>query len=311
MADLPTEVEPAAGAALDLHEGISTPPPGGCPRWPEHLRLRASSGELVRGRCRSTNQCSYCARLAAVENSEVLALDAMRSTPPAAWAVLTTRSADPDPARFYGSRRKLHQAIRRRWPGCEYAALVEFTTGYGRRSGGRRRPHWNLLLKGVPATDLERLHDVVARVWCARVDASPRGQFVGSISEAGGLMRYLALHFQKQSQSPPAGWRGHRFMHSRGYFDGGIAQLRSEAREQLQYRREVWKLERIAEQEGVRFDGQELDEWARRSLEVRAALSWELVRIFKTGGDRLPHSARRPLRAAHLRGGRPEGTAAP
>src|SRR4051794_28082344 len=89
-----------AEPALDLHEGISAPggvrthsavdgtllweaiaqaplPASGCPRWPEHLRLRSSLGEVVPGRCRATNKCAYCARLAAVETSEMLMLDAM------------------------------------------------------------------------------------------------------------------------------------------------------------------------------------------------------------------------------------------
>src|SRR3954470_17776219 len=132
-------------AALDLHEGIPDPAAGGCPRWPETMRLRSSLGEVVRGRCRATNQCAYCARLAAVENSELLALDALAGDAPQVWAVLTTRTATLDTARFYLSREKLMKALRRRWPSCEYTALVEFTTGYGPRSGGRRRPHWNLL----------------------------------------------------------------------------------------------------------------------------------------------------------------------
>ena len=39
--------------------------------------------------------CSYCAKLAAIENAEMLALDALENGAPEVWACLTTRSADP------------------------------------------------------------------------------------------------------------------------------------------------------------------------------------------------------------------------
>ena len=243
------------------------------------MRLRASDGRLVRGRCRAANQCDYCARLAAVENSEVLALDAIENGAPGVWVVLTTRTPELSPRPFYRAREAVMRAIQRRWPDAEYAALVEFTTGYGSRSGGRRRPHWNLLLKGVPADALDELREVVCRIWCGRVDATPAGQFAGTVSEAGGLMRYLALHFQKESQKPPAGWRGHRFMHSHGYFAEGIETMRGRAREQLQFRRELWKFERLAEQAGVELLPDELDELASASMERQRALTWEAVRV--------------------------------
>lgn len=193
------------------------------------MRLRNGAGELVPGRCGSTNQCDYCARLGAVENAELLALDALGGTAPAVWACLTTAQAVPDPAAFYRAREAVIRALRRRWPACEYAALVEFTTGYGERSGGLRRPHWNLLLKGIPREDAERVAEVVKSVWCSRHDvvASPDAQWVGPVSEFGGLMRYIALHFQKESQRPPDGWRGHRFLKSRGYLDVDEATIRA------------------------------------------------------------------------------------
>src|SRR4051812_24421841 len=88
-------------AALDLHKGIWDPgePSGAsnsrsadrsghCPRWPEDLRLRnPDTLALIPGRCRATNLCDYCARLAAIENAEVLAIDAEQTGGPALWAV--------------------------------------------------------------------------------------------------------------------------------------------------------------------------------------------------------------------------------
>ena len=223
------------------------------------------------------NLCPPCARLGAVETSECLALDALENSPPAVWLVLTTRLAESSPAPFYRARAAVMRAVKRRWPEAEYAALVEFTTGYGPRSGGRRRPHWNLLLKNVPADAIEELREVVVRVWCDRVDAKPAGQFVGPVAEAGGLMRYLALHFQKESQAPPLGWKGHRFMHSRGYFAEGITEVRKRAQAQLRYRREVWKLENAAAAAGVELLPYEVHDLVGERIERNAALTWKLV----------------------------------
>ena len=80
-------------APLDLHGGIPDPrPENGCRRWPEHLKLlNRETGELFEGRCRATNRCAYCARLFAVETSEMLLLDAVEDAP-ALYVVLTARN---------------------------------------------------------------------------------------------------------------------------------------------------------------------------------------------------------------------------
>lgn len=278
-----------SAVALDLHEGISHPrpieEPGGCPRWPEHLRLRSSHGELVRGRCRSTNLCAYCAKLGAVENAELLALDALAGSAPEVWIVLTTREPVSDPKPFYRSREVVLRAIRRRWPDAEYAALVEFTTGYGPAARGKRRPHWNLLVKGVPRSDLDALAEVVRRVWCRREDAEPWAQFVGEVEEVGGLMRYLALHFQKESQAPPPGWRGHRFLKSRGYLATSTPIARERAKDSLAFKRELWR----AIRGGLR--GERAERAAQAARALAAETSWALVTDW---GSVAPQSARGP-----------------
>jgi hypothetical protein len=287
-------------AALGLHEGISDvgvparhhsavdgtllwapveanpypdPAAGGCTRWPETLRLRSSHGEVVRGRCRATNLCGYCATLAAVENSELLALDAMHGVAPTYVAILGTRTPSIDPARFYDARQLLLRAIRAKWPLAEVAALVEFTTGTGPRSGGLRRPHWNVLLKGVPDGQQEALEAVVLRSWCRNVDAARGAQYVAPIASAGGLIAYTAQHFQKQSQAPPPGWRGHRFLKSRGYLWTDTAAAREEARASLRLKRAI----RRARMAGHGAHDAEL--LARQALELAAATTWELVDV--------------------------------
>jgi len=237
------------------------------------MRLRSSAGELVRGRCGSPNLCAYCARLGAVENAELLALDALAGSAPSLWAVLTTADAEPDPARFYRSRAAVIRALRRRWPDCQYAALVEFTTGYGPRAAGARRPHWNLLLKGVPVECEDEAAEVIRDVWCGREHAEPWAQFVGPVSEVGGLMRYLALHFQKESQAPPIGWKGHRFLKSRGYLAGSTPAARVEARKSLRHKRELWK----AIRRGLGALDAELA--AHEAMALAESLTWEVVAL--------------------------------
>jgi hypothetical protein len=236
-----TAVIPAEGG-LDLHEELSHPA-GSCTCRKPYLFLRSSAGELVPTRGKCVNHCEYCAKLAAVENSEMLALDAMEGEAPEVWLVLTTRRSTIDMAVFYKAREQLLRAIRRRWPDADYACLLEFTTGYGPRSGGKRRPHWNVLLKRVPTSGIPELEELVARIWCARVDALPTGQHVGPVQEAGGLMRYIALHFQKESQRPPEGFTGQRFNCSRGYFTGATRRVaRERARSSLRLKRELHRL---------------------------------------------------------------------
>jgi len=189
--------------------------------------------------------------LGAVEVSEMLALDAMHGAAPQVWAVLTTRSTCPDPEVYRRARRQLLRAIRRRWPAAEYCAIVEFTTGYGPRSGGRRRPHWNLLLKGISTDAQEELEALIVSVWCWHVDAKPEAQFVGEVSEQGGLMRYLALHFLKESQRPPAGWKGHRVTRSRGYLRQAGWKARAEAKASLRLKRAIYRAEREGHEGGA------------------------------------------------------------
>jgi hypothetical protein len=255
------------------------------------MRLLSSHGELVRGRCRSTNLCSYCARLGAVENSELLALDALHGEAPRFWAVLTTSRTDVDAKPFYEARRAVAKALRRRWPAAEIACLVEFTTGYGPRSGGARRPHWNLLVKGVheragQSADelLAELRNVIVSTWCDRAEVAAKapGQHVGAVQDAGGLMRYIALHFQKESQAPPKGWRGHRFLKTRGYLWLPTPEARTAARESLRYKRELWR------QTNRGLDVHDAELVAREAVAIASATEWRLMWVDPATVDTQP-----------------------
>jgi len=201
------------------------------------------TGELVLGRCKSANLCEQCARLAAVEDAEMLGLDAIDGRGPEVYVVLTTRSTVQEQASYQVARQEFVRELRREFGrDVEYACLLEFTTGRGVLSGGERRPHWNYLLKGVGVEDMDRVRACVERSWCRLEDADPKAQHVGSVYAAGGLMKYLALHFLKQSQQPPEGWRGQRFNCSRNYFAPYSRRVaRQHARESIRWKRELWR----------------------------------------------------------------------
>jgi hypothetical protein len=289
--------------ALDLHEGISGEAPSarisdpvqGCKRWPERMRLLSSQGELVRGRCHSTNLCDYCAKLGAVENSEMLSIDAMYGPAPVLSAVLTTRSVDTTPASFYESRSQLQAKLRKELPGYQGAWLLEMSSGYAPGSGGHRRAHWNLIGKtdqdAAAAAVITR--QLVDDVWCRREDAHPAGQYVAPIESAASWVQYLALHFQKESQTPPKGWRGHRFTATRGYLWTDTPAARTEARKSLRAKREIWK----ALQRGLNAHDAELA--AHQAQELADATTWRMYHLPRIsqatrGGD--THGSDRPPR---------------
>lgn len=286
-------VSSPGATALGKHEELSTPShselepdagpePARCTCGPVHLRLRSEHGELVKPRGKSVNRCDYCAKLAAVENCEMLSLDAMEGDPPTVLLVLGTRTATVDMAAFYRGLEKVRLTLRRRWPAAEYASLVEFTTGYGPRSGGLRRPHWNLAWKGIPADAATLAGEIAFPVWCRHVDAEQHAQHASPIRSGEALAKYLALHFQKESQRPPANFTGQRFNCSRGYFTGATrATARARARESLSLGREVWKqLQRTDEHAPTNAHDVELN--AQLAYAVAASTRWVLAS--ETGG---------------------------
>lgn len=234
------------------------------------------------GRCKATNLCPYCARIMAVETVELLMLDALEWAP-TLYVVLTAREL-LDRADCRDHLRQLRRSLRKRWPGIEWACLVEF-----QRRGAL---HLNLLVKGVPVEDLEELRHRICGIWTRRVDAEPQAQFVGEITAAGGLIRYVAAHFLKPGQAPPLGWRGHRSSYTGGYLVASAAVMRRRAREALQLKRELWK----AIASGASPHDAELQ--AREAAELQARSVWTLA---TDRGARIGSSAHRPeLQAAAL-----------
>ena len=221
-------------APLDLHEGIAlTPSAGGCERWPKALRLLGSDGTLVAGRCRATNLCRYCQALYVVETVECLTLDALSGEAPTVWVVLTARE-HLSRSQLNEHLRMARQWLKRRGWRVEWFVQVEF-----QRRGAL---HANLLVKGVAAEDAERFLGELRGYWCDRVDAEPVGQWAEAIADALAVSRYcskMLAHGLKREQAPPIGWRGHRTSHTRGYFGRPMWQVRRDARESLQAKREL------------------------------------------------------------------------
>jgi hypothetical protein len=290
-AALSQTLEAARSAALDLHEGIVEPHPdpvaGGCGRWPEHLRLRSTEGEVVRGRCRATNLCVYCQRLYVIETVEMLTLDAMEHAP-SIWVVLTARE-HLTRAECRGHLEAVRRSVRKRWPAAEWFVQVEF-----QRRGAL---HLNLLVKGVGQADADELRDVVVERWCARVDALPAGQWVEEMRNGYAVTRYcskMLAHGLKAEQAPPIGWRGHRTSQTRGYLVRPAAVMREEARASLRLKRALW-----AAREAGWSDPHDIELSAALELAEAAATSWKLVQILPAGVDldaKRRREAREPLR---------------
>jgi len=268
-------VRASQSAPLDLHEENSD---SGCSRWPARLVLRSSLGEYVEGRCGASNLCAYCAKLKAVENAELLALDGLYGVPPAWWVVLTTQHTAASQARY-----RSWWEVAKRAAGCPTARLLEFTTGLGPRSGGERRPHWNVLLKGG-----QDQAEAMLDAWRA-VSGSTAG-YVGEVADVGGLLRYLALHFQKESQRPPAGWKGQRLTISRDYLWTETRYARELAKRSLRLKRELWR----AEQQGL--TGAAVLDRAELELARKESVRWRMVPAPPIAREEVRHGGHR-LRA--------------
>lgn len=220
---------------LDLIEGIGPPPPSEaviCGRWPELLRLlNQTTGEIVRGRCKSANQCRFCQRAAAKETVEMLKIDGAE-WPPTIYVVLTARE-HLTRAECKPHLEHILRSCRKKWP-VEWFVAVEF-----QRRGAL---HLNLLVKGVPDGDREEFVERAIGLWLERVDAERIGQYGGQVHDAVGLAGYLDKHLShglKSEQAPPIGWKGHRTSHTRGYLCRPTPAMREEARAALRDARAI------------------------------------------------------------------------
>jgi len=129
--------------------------------------------------------------------------------------------------------------LRSRWP-CQYFARIEFTTGAAATSGGHRRMHVHMLLKGLAGAELADEEDWIRGEW-KRHTGAWRVE-LAELRTPEGAIHYLGLHHAKASQLPPPWWRGMAERSSQGYWSAPIKQLREEARRQLWAEGLAWRL---------------------------------------------------------------------
>lgn len=215
----------------------------------------------------------------------MLSLDALDDTRPQLLAIVGTRTATADPEPFYLGRQLMVRALRARFGRqVEYSSLCEFTTGKGAHAGGARRPHWNVFLKGIEPEDLDEARSIVRDVWCRHVDAEPEAQYVEGLRDLGAAAQYVAMHFHKRDQAPPAGWSGQRFNCSRGYYVGrSRAEMRRLARADLQREREIWKVTQAAPE----LDVETVVDVAEQMLWRHYERTWTMVAASPRRAERL------------------------
>ncbi len=237
-----------------------------------HLRLTdLATGQVVPVASGCVNRCEYCAGQKAFEDLEMLMQDLLEGGAPTVLAVTTTRTATLDATTFRRAMRAVVDAVRVRFPAAEFVRLTEFTTGYGTHSGGRRRPHWNWLWKHVDADQVDELRVLIATAWCRHVDAEPAGVYCEAIRSPAAALKYVVAHFAKESQRPPAGFKGQRFNASRGYFPGlTVTAMRARAREARQVKRETWRAAQVF------ADAYDVELAVATAMRHRAAAQWVL-----------------------------------
>lgn len=221
---------------LDFEEGRVVRGHFKCERPSAYAGWLLADGRIVPARCGATNRCAYCAYQRVLEDALVVSLDAERHGHPRVGMTLTTLDPHHDLERF---RRDVEQVFRlvRRELGAEvgYLGMMEWTTGRGKRSGGHRRAHQHVLLRGCLPSEAEAIEGAVRALWSARTGAS-RVE-LRELRSPVGATAYLIHHHRKRDQAPPAGFRGKRLRPSKNYYGQPIPTLRREATTMLRNKR--------------------------------------------------------------------------
>lgn len=201
----------------------------------------------------------------------MLLLDALVD-PPTHGVCLTSHDPFMTPATFRLGVQMVVQGWRREYGRqVEYFGSVEFTTGKAKTSGGYRRIHQHMVVKGLEGADVLEAERLTREKWQRATGA--KVVEVAELLTPGGAIGYLALHHRKPGQAPPEGWRGMGDRPSKGYFHRPVAELRAEAKAQL-------RVEAIAWREGITLE--------LAQLEVAAESGeWVLERFEQTAGGLL------------------------
>jgi hypothetical protein len=195
-----------------------------CPRPARGVAFLLGDGRYAPVGCGRVS-CPGCGKRHALAALEMVRDTSARMGNPECAATLTSVDPDTDTsARWSRDVEQVIKALRRRWSGVQYLAFMEWTTGRGRRSGGRRRPHSHLLLRGLPRDQAPLAESTVRRVWEQRTGAH-RVEVAPLVAAENGVA-YLALHHLKPNQAAPEGWTGRRLRPSKGWWGTDPKQLR-------------------------------------------------------------------------------------
>jgi hypothetical protein len=251
------------------------------------LRLmNAGTFEVVPVARKARNRCALHSWLACLEDAEMLLLDNCEGEAPEVTSCFTSNLAKQSLSAFYRAREDVVRALRRNgFPDARYVMRLHYTPGYGPRSGGRRRPHWHGMWKGIPRDRAEEARDVAVPVWCDSLNrqasrkagrevvvARPQGQYFAAIDNASAMLLYVTTHFGKTDQLPPKTFRGHQFTSSRDYFNGCTVKVaRARARES-RTRAQV-----TCRAEAAGIDGHDLALVVEVELRERAKAIWVLT----------------------------------
>jgi hypothetical protein len=200
---------------LDSQRSVSRASPlvgYGCPR--PRRRWDADLFQFLSVSCKRWD-CEVCGPRKSRELARVLVTDAL-TDPPQYALTLTTRDPDTSADLYRRASAAVWKRLRRHGR-VEYFGFIEFTTGTGTHSGGRRRMHGHYRVKfRDTAPEEAEATRLVCETW-----ESVTGAFrvaVERFRTPAGAMAYLSLHHQKPQQAPPREWRGMRSRPSQGYF---------------------------------------------------------------------------------------------
>lgn len=226
--------------------------------------------------------CGYCAFMVAAEDGAVILLDGLEFGPPRVALTLTTRDPEHGTERFREDVKHLMTFLRKRLDRVEYFSRIEYTTGKGARSGGKRRLHSHNLLKYVTPEEAAALETEVRDFWERRTGAWRIE--LAELRSSAGAMHYITEHFSKSRQRPAKGWKGRRTRYSKGYFTRPNEQRREQARELLTDRRTERRLRALMEEHSLDLDDfgdDSFDDLIDRHVEgaKARAMGMRLVRV--------------------------------
>jgi hypothetical protein len=220
-------------------------------------RLLSSSGRVIEVPCRR-NYCAACHGRKVSKWAERLRIDA-QIEPPTYALTLTTVWTEWDRRGHYLAEKHLLEALRNRFGRqVERAETLEQTTGLSRTSGGFRRGHAHLLLKGIEPGRARELERFVRRFWKRAIGADQVK--ADELKGWEGVVAYIGLEHGKEAQAPTGLPKGTRIVRAtRGYWSRPPAELDAIAKERRQRHR-------AAQEVAKAYRARSVDQLARKEL---------------------------------------------